>query len=424
MKKISIVATALLLGVTVWAAPKNDDPYSRQMARSQGKAWTHGKPWDYVNGLVAKSMLMMCEQYDDARWTQEYYDLAKAYADDAINEDGTFKNFKKGNIDNINAGKVLFELYRHESLLDKKNGTNRAARYKKAADFLHDYLKNEYSRIQLPEAKGCFFHKDIYPNQMWLDGLYMGAAFYAEWLENFAPNDTRSWSDIARQFIVINEHTYDPEYGLNYHAWSADPTEPNSFWARKEAPFKGCSQEFWGRGMGWYFAALVDVLEVMPKDHPDYATLKQIAGQIATGLRRWQDKKSGVWYQLLRYDSSFKGACGLPNYLESSASGMFAYAYLKGVRIGVLDPAFRRTAEKAYQGVLKSFITRNPDGTINIESSCRSAGLGPARDPHRDGSASYYLCGKDVTRVNNEGKAIGPFIMASLEYEKLKNGSK
>lgn len=424
MKKISIWAAALLLGSTALAVPKSDEPYSRRMARSQGREWTHGKPWDYVNGLVAKSMLMMCEQYGDAPWTQEYYDLAKAYADDAINEDGTFKNFRKGNIDNINAGKVLFELYRHESRLDRKNGTNHAARYRKAADFLRDYLKNDYSRIQLPAAEGCFFHKDIYPNQMWLDGLYMGAAFYAEWQKNFAPDDMESWSDIARQFIVVNERTYDPEYGLNYHGWSADPSDPNSFWAKREAPFKGCSQEFWGRGMGWYFAALVDVLEVMPKNHPDYRKLVGITEQVARGLHRWQDRKSGVWYQLLRYDDTFKGECGLPNYLESSASGMFAYAYLKGVRIGVLGSEYLPTAEKAYKGVLKTFITRNPDGTINVESSCRSAGLGPARDPHRDGTASYYLCGKDVTRVNNEGKAIGPFIMASLEYEKLKNRSK
>ena len=147
--------------------------YSQEMAQSQGKQWTHGKSWDYVNGLVAKSLLNLCEQYQYADWTGNYYQWAKEYADNAINPDGTFKNFKKGNIDNINSGKVLFALYKREKELDKQNGTDNASRYKKAADFLHDYLVNDYSRIQSGDAKGCFFHKDIYPDQMWLDGLYM-----------------------------------------------------------------------------------------------------------------------------------------------------------------------------------------------------------------------------------------------------------
>lgn len=391
------------------------------MAQSQGKAWTHGKDWDYVNGLVAKSLLKMYEQYKDSSWAVEFYNLAKGYADAAINEDGTFRDFKKGNIDNINAGKVFFEIYRRESELDKKNGTINAAKYKIAADFLRNYLKNDYARIQTGDAKGGFYHKYVYPNQMWLDGLYMGAAYYGEWQENFGAGDNDSWNDIAKQFIIINTHTYDKKFGLNYHAWSAVPTDSNSFWAKNDEPFKGCSQEFWGRGMGWFFGALVDVLEGMPENHPDYKTLVNITNQVAKGLQKWQDKKSGVWYQLLRYDSTFKGSCGTANYLESSASSMFTYAILKGIRIGVLSSKYKPVADKAYKGLLKTFVTFNLDGTINLNNTCRSAGLGPAKDPERDGSASYYLCGGDVRMVTNEGKAIGPFIMASLEYERSKH---
>lgn len=394
--------------------------YSQEMAQSQGKQWTHGKSWDYVNGLVAKSLLNLCEQYQYADWTGSYYQWAKEYADNAINLDGTFKNFKKGNIDNINSGKVLFALYKHEMTLDKKNGTHNADRYKKAADFLHDYLVNDYSRIQSGDAKGCFFHKDIYPDQMWLDGIYMGAAFYAEWQANFDPDNEQAWTDIAHQFKTVARHTYDADKQLFYHAWSANPEDANSFWANKSEPYKGCSKEFWGRGMGWYFAALVDVLEVMPKNHPDYKELVALTNTVAKGLERWQDKSSGVWYQLLQYGHSYVGECGIANYLESSASSMFTYAYLKGIRLGILPETYKDVAEKAYQGLLKTFVTQNSDGTINLNQSCRSAGLGPAKDPSRDGSASYYLCGSDVTIVNNEGKAIGPFIMASLEYERKK----
>lgn len=156
------------------------------------------------------------------------------------------------------------------------------------------------------------------------------------------------------------------------------------------------------------------------ENHPDYKELVALTNTVAKGLERWQDKSSGVWYQLLQYDHSYVGECGIANYPESSASSMFTYAYLKGIRLGILPETYKDVAEKAYQGLLKTFVTQNSDGTINLNQSCRSAGLGPAKDPSRDGSASYYLCGSDVTIVNNEGKAIGPFIMASLEYERKK----
>ena len=242
-------------------------------------------------------------------------------------------------------------------------------------------------------------------------------------------DNTDSWSDIAKQFITIHGYTYNPDKQLNYHAWSADPTDTNSFWANQSGPYLGCSSEFWGRGMGWYIAALVDVLEYMPKDHEDYNKVLDIFNQVAAGLKRWQDPASGVWYQLLQYDAATTSATqkdGIndeynigeqANYLEASCSSIFTYAYFKGIRLGLLDKdTYLPVAEKAYKGLLDTFITEE-DGRIHINQVCASAGLGPAKDQSRTGTVNYYLSGKDITVVENEGKAIGPFIMASVEFE-------
>ncbi len=399
----------------ILTAPANY--YSRRMVLSHGQSWSADKSWDYVSGLVTKSLLKCCEQYPMDTWCEEAYAWSKFYTDNALNDNGSFKNFKTGNIDNIASGKIFFNLYNREIARNTEEGDKLAAKYKNAADFLYNYLRYQYSRIQTEEGYGGFFHKDIYPNQMWLDGLYMGAAFYAEYLHHFLPEDTEGWTDIAHQFITIHRHTFDQEKKLNYHGWSATPDDANSFWANQDGAYKGCSSEFWGRGMGWYFAALVDVLEWMPVSHPDYESLVKILGQVADGLKERQDPNSGVWYQLLQYDNSFVSQCGKKNYLEASASCMFTYAYLKALRLHLIDESYRSIAIRAYQGILDTFITENSDLQIDIHYGCKSAGLGPAKSPNRDGSADYYLCGSDVTVVSNEGKSIGPFIMASLEWE-------
>ena len=388
--------------------------YSESMVRSHGKEWSADKAWDYVSGLVAKTILMYCDQYPDAQLSAQAYGWCKVYADNAIDTDGSFFKFKKGSLDNIASGKVLFDLYTRESSVDPAA----ADRYRVAADYLYNYLRYEYKRITLDEGKDGFIHKDSYPDQMWLDGLYMGAAFYAEYLSMFAPDDSEAWSDVALQFITIHRHTYDAEKSLNYHGWSANPSDANSFWANTADPFKGCSKEFWGRGMGWYAAALVDVLAMMPREHADYDAVAEIFAQVAEGIRRWQDTDSGVWYQLLQYDDSFVSAGGRRNYLEASASSMFTYALFKGIRLGLLDDAeFGPIALKAYDGLLSTFITEDASG-VDIHNICRSAGLGPSNKRERNGTADYYLDGSDVNIVSNEGKGIGSFIMASLEYEK------
>ena len=410
MKNLVAFVLSILTCMSVTAQTSK---YSASMIKSHGKEWSADKAWDYVSGLVAKTILMYCAQYPDDDLSAEAYAWCKTYADNAIDADGKFFNFKKGSLDNIASGKVLLDLYAHESSANESDGE----RYRKAADYLYGYLRNDYKRITLEDGKGGFIHKDSYPYQMWLDGLYMGAAFYAEYLAAFAPDDAEGWADIALQFTTIHSHTYDADKSLNYHGWSAKPTDSNSFWANREDPFKGCSKEFWGRGMGWYAAALVDVLSFMPSECPDYSALAEIFAQVADGIRRWQDPESGVWYQLLQYDDSFMSARGHRNYLEASASSMFTYALFKGMRLGLLDSAeFGHVAEKAYTGLIATFITEGSG--VDIHNICRSAGLGPSNKRERDGTADYYLDGSDVNIVSNEGKGIGSFIMASLEYEK------
>ena len=429
------------------ACMQSPKPYSQQMVESHGlgdfycnrgyQELLANTGWDYVSGLVANAVLKTWIAYPEHT---EYYDAVKAFADGSTNEDGTMIFNKKGknalrpsNIDDLPAGNIYFTLYREEL---KKGNVIDAERYKTAATLIRNKLKYDHSRIadELPGAGG-FFHKAVYPNQMWLDGLFMGSPIYAQWqhsfgAENEEEENEQSWTDIAHQFKTIHHYTYDADKQLNYHAWSATPDDENSFWANKTEPFKGCSREFWARGMGWYFAALVDVLEYMPRDHADYPAVLNILQQVSAGLARWQDAESGVWYQLLQYDATMKGdgvgdevagktynVGDKSNYLEASASSIFTYAYLKGIRLGLLDKTtYMPVAEKAYQGLLTTFIRPNGD-KIDIVQSCASAGLGPAKDHSRTGTTNYYLCGKDTGLAENEGKAVGSFIMASLEYE-------
>lgn len=412
-------------------------PWSQRMVEAHGvkdfysnktlKSTLAGSGWDYVTGLVANSVLKTWEMYPSKT---EYYTAVKTMADKCISN-GIAASLGTSNIDDLAAGKMFFALYR-KAVADG-NATD-ATKYKEAVTIIRNKLKYTHARIAngLPGAGG-FFHKASYPNQMWLDGLYMGPAVYAQWQAEFGLKDSAAtnnacWSDIALQFKILNTYTYDSEKQLNYHAWAAVPTDANAFWANQSAPYLGCSKEFWGRSMGWMFAALVDVLEGMPKTHPDYNELLRICNQVAAGLKRWQDAESGVWYQLLQYDATkLASAAGdpvtgynkgtLPNYLESSCSSMFTYAFFKASRLGFIDAGtYYPVARKAYAGLLKTFIT-DTGTSLTIGKSCASAGLGPSSNLTRSGTVNYYLCGSDVTIAQNEGKAVGPFIMASLEYE-------
>jgi len=439
MQRYSFLVLAVLLSITLSAAT----PWSQRMVEAHGikdfysnktlKTTLSGSGWDYVTGLVANSVLKTWEMYPTKTG---YYTAVKTMADKCITT-GIAASLGNSNIDDLAAGKMFFALYR-KAVAD--GNTSDAAKYKDAATIIRNKLKLTHSRIAggLPGAGG-FYHKASYPNQMWLDGLYMGPAVYAQWQAEFGVSDsaatnTSSWSDIALQFKTLNKYTYDSIKQLNYHAWAAIPTDANAFWSNQSAPYLGCSKEFWGRSMGWMFAALVDVLEVMPKDHSDYPEMVRICNQVAAGLKRWQDAESGVWFQLLQYNASKMSIAtgdpvtsfnkgSLPNYLESSCSSMFTYAFFKAARLRLIDATvYYPVACKAYAGLLKTFIT-DSGTTLTIGKSCASAGLGPSSNLTRSGTINYYLCGSDVTITSNEGKAIGPFIMASLEYEQYQADS-
>ena len=379
---------------------------------------TRNVVWDYVPGLVAKGIIMAWEQYKDEPWSKYFFTGIQDYADNVSMVLGP------SNIDDLNAGKIFFELYRGALA---KGQTEKAATYKANVTHLRNLLKTGHNRIQAPlHGAGGFWHKIQYVNQMWLDGLYMGPALYAEWQANFghelgAADNFQSWNDIVLQFDTIFKYTWNPEKKLNYHAWAAEPLNNSSrFWAD---PVTGRSLEFWGRGVGWFFAALVDVLAFIPESHPGRARLVHYTNLVADGLKHRQDKATGCWYQLLQYDNTLKGiTCDVYNYLESSATAMFTYAYFKGVRLGVLDKnIYLPVAMRGYKGFIDQFVVEEGNGKIKLIQSCESAGL----SGNRKGDANYYLCGRDVAIHNDtEGKVLGPFIMASLEFEKHKKLTK
>lgn len=339
--------------------------------------------WNYTQGLIAQSMM---EVYA-ATGNRAFYDYGRSYADKMIDEEGNILGYKpqEYNIDRLNSGKFLFGLYEE----------TRDERYKKAIFHLREQLKT-HPRT----SEGGFWHKQIYTHQMWLDGLYMGAPFYARFARDFG--EPEAFNDIIDQFSIIHRHTYDASSGLNYHGWDESREQK---WADPET---GCSPHFWGRAMGWYAMALVDVLDYIPAGHPRRGEILAILKQVAAGVARHQDKKSGLWFQVMDLGSR-EG-----NYPEATASSMFTYALLKGVRMGYLPKKYRNTAIRGYNGIVSDLIRDNGDGTISLTRCCSVAGLGGK--PYRDGSYAYYI-GEPVR--DNDPKGVGPFILASLEIHNI-----
>ena len=335
--------------------------------------------WNYTQGLVAQSMIQVWQISKDDR----YFDYAAIYADKMIGENGEISGYKleEQNMDCLNSGKYLFELY----------SVKKEEKYKKALILLRDQLKS-----QPRTSEGGFWHKQRYPSQMWLDGIYMGAPFYAQYAMTF--QEPLLFDDVVAQFVIVHKHTYDPKTGLNYHGWDESRKQQ---WAD---PKTGCSPNFWGRAEGWYAMALVDVLDYLPADHAGRPKILAILKQVAEGIVKYQDPKTGLWYQVL--DQGTREG----NYLEATASSMFAYTFLKAVRKGYLGQKYKAVALKAYEGIVKNLIAINSDGTISLTKCCAVAGLGG--NPYRSGSYEYYI--KELVR-DNDPKGVGPFIMASLE---------
>ncbi|RED22484.1 unsaturated rhamnogalacturonyl hydrolase [Flavobacterium cutihirudinis] len=337
--------------------------------------------WDYVHGLVLHGFEELYKQNPDPR----YQTYVKGYVDALVQNDGTIKTYEldKYNIDMIVAGRLLFNIY----------DTTKEEKYLKAMQLLRKQLA-EQPRTQ----SGGFWHKNIYPNQMWLDGLYMGEPFYAQYTVTF--ENGKALDDVAKQFEEIQLHATDPKTGLLYHGWDESKKMP---WANKET---GNSPNFWSRALGWYAMALVDALDYFPKNHPKQKELVKYLNNVSASLEKFQDK-SGLWYQVT--DKGGKEG----NYLEASGSSMFAYAFAKGANKGYLPAKYKKLANKAFDGLTTKLLKVDADGGITLIQACQVAGLGGT--PYRDGSYEYYV---NERRKDNDPKATGPFILAALELNR------
>ncbi len=337
--------------------------------------------WDYVHALVLNSFEELYKKTKDPK----YYNYIKSYADATINSNGmvTSYKFETYNLDMITAGSILFNLY----------DTTKDSRYLKVMQQLRKQIEEQPRTVS-----GGFWHKKTYPNQMWLDGLYMCQPFYAQYTITF--ENGKNLDDVAKQFETIQEKDRDSKTGLLYHGWDESK---QMAWANKVT---GTSPNFWSRSLGWYAMALVDVLDYFPKEHPKRKELVNYLNQLASALLKFQDK-SGLWYQV-----TDKGAVG-GNYLEASGTAMFTYAFAKGVNKGYLPQKYKNAAQKAFDGMIKQLIKVGQNGEITITQACAVAGLGG--NPYRDGSFEYYV---NERKNDNDPKATGPFILGALELNK------
>lgn len=385
MKKTLLTLFAFAFVMQTTLAQKTAVEFADSEMKRFPEAWQldHGKRlyFGYSQGVGCQAMLDVWKQTGD----RKYLDYVINWADTVINDKGEIHLYKVEtyNLDYIKPGTVLFDVW-------KQTGKEK---YKLAMDLLVNQLKNH------PRTHdGAFWHKLIYQHQIWLDGLYMASPFLAEYAVTF--NRPELIDDVVNQFIVCAKHTYDAKTGLYYHAWDESK---NQRWANKET---GQSPNFWGRSIGWWFMALVDVLDYIPAEHPQRPELIKMINGLAETLPKYQDK-TGLWYQVLD-----KGAVG-GNYLEASVSSMFMYGYAKAVNKGYIDEKYRVVAEKAYDGLMKTLIVKNADGTLTLTKCCAVAGLGG--HPYRDGSFEYYV---NERIRDNDAKATGPFIMGCLQLGK------
>ena len=419
-----------------------DSPYGIPKATADG--------WDYVPGLVARAVLDAIECYQDSAFSQPWLAAIDTWAINKAKEQTLFSDQKKDDIDWLNAAKVFSDLYRlkkYSWCQDQMTNAVSLLKNKHARIGIGMDGKADYNSAQ-SDAIGGFFHKGDYPYQMWCDGQYMGPAMWAEWLGVFQSASSyadweNDWKDIANQLDIVCRYTYSPSDKLFFHGMTA-ALSTNYTWKPVAGTFH--SQEAWGRGAGWLFAALVDILEFMPAGidvrttftYPDGKQVTNVDSRtrllyyltlMADGLAQRQDPSTHCWTQLLRYDNGTipSGATNPnPNYIESSASSMFVYAYLKAIRLGLLTGTttdksgatvtYKELAKRGFEGVVTHFICKQSKGDIQIIQSCESAGL----DGKRPGDANYYLGDNNDTRINDasEGKALGPFILAAVEYER------
>lgn len=411
---------------------------------------------DYVPGLVAKAILETVDYYKNHKETDVrpwFYAVAN-YG----NSCNIPSNGKAGkSFDDLNGVKLYFklsELAASGQFADTENYSSAATvatAKSRFADSRTGFGKANTSyaikESTLAEAAGGWWHKSSYTDQMWCDGLYMGATLLAQMLNeavDYDPITANDWDLIVKQFTISWRFLWNDDTKLLYHAFTADPSNSaSSKWAGISAE-KGTevyhSAEYWGRAVAWYFLALVDVLEQMQKaglsNSENFITLSTFLEKLAAGVAARQDSESGCWYQLLNHDGTFTAtdynssyrytSSPVTNYLESSCTAIFTAAFLKGMRLGLLSTDYSAVAKKAYRGFVEQFMVADGNGGVHLIACCKSAGLGGSN--YRDGSAAYYLMGKDTKPTSTsgsdfytEGKVLGGFIMAATEYERLFN---
>ncbi len=342
--------------------------------------------WDYIDGCMIMALL---EMFDTSK-NDKFFKFADYYEDYRIADDGTISGYKKEawNIDEINGGKNLLTLY---SLTKKE-------KYKKALDKLYDQVINQ------PRTKeGNFWHKKIYPDQIWLDGLYMGQPFYMEYEALF--NNGKNKDDIYSQFFNVEKIMKDSATGLYYHGYDSSKS---SFWCDKNT---GLSKNFWLRSLGWFSMAMLDTLNKAPdRGSENWNHLKTMFIDLQDSMLKIQDE-SGMWYQVPNFPGREK------NYLETSGSAIFAYSLMKGVRTGILeDKKYRDAGEKAFNGICEKYLNTD-SGKLSLGGICLVAGLGPESNRRRDGSYDYYM---SEPVVQDDAKGVGPFILAYNEYKMIK----
>ncbi len=388
MKKIFII---IFLFINVVLSHAQEKLYSLQMAETVMNIWKDsfaldGKPakWTYDMGVILKGMEDLWYKTGDAK----YFNYMQKQVDFFVKADGSIKTYKGEdyNIDNVCNGRILMSLFK----------VTNNEKYWKAITTLRNQLNKQ------PRTKeGGFWHKKIYPNQMWLDGLYMAEPFYTEHAE--FTNDTAAFKDIANQFIWMEQHSRDAKTGLLYHAWDESKEQK---WANKTT---GCSPNFWSRAMGWYATALVDVLDYFPENHPKQKELIAILNRLVVAIEK-QQTQSRLWFDVMTVNDK-------KNYLEASASCQFVYAIAKGVRKGYIPATKITIAKKGYDGIVKQFI-KEENGQTNLTGTVKVSGLGGS--PYRDGSFEYYM---SEPVIDNDPKGLGVFLMASNEMEILKTQS-
>ena len=353
--------------------------------------------WNYAVGIELEGLLDTYRVHGD----DSILNYLHTYRQKMIDERGDVVGYDYNafNLDNVRPAKFILRMQQYGARKGEKIALK---------TFMKQLLNQPRTR------EGVFWHKAIYANQVWLDGIFMGLPFYCDYaVKTCSPRKARRiLDDAVNQMMQTDRRTYDEKTGLWKHAW--DETH-RQFWAN---PLTGQSRHTWARALGWYVMAMTECLDVMPDDYPRKAEVVALLQKVMKAVVQYQDKKSEVWYDVLDVESP-------KNYLESTASCMFAYVLLKGSRMGWLDPDFNEAGKRAYEGILKRFIRVNKDRTISLTDCCSVSGLGPGKGPFvpagkenykRDGSFDYYM--SEPIR-DNDAKGIGPFIWASLEMERL-----